>query len=81
MKTICEAVKFRITALLEERKMTQYRLEQNSDVAHGIMNGIMLLRNKSVDLMTVVKIAGGFDMTVAEFLDDKLFNEDNLRVT
>ena len=80
MKTLCEAVKERIDNLLKEKDMTQYRLEQNSGVSHGTMNGIMLLRNKSVDFLTIIKLAGGFDMPTTEFIDDPLFNEDNLKV-
>ena len=31
-------------------------------------------------LSTIIQIAGGFDMTVSEFLDSPLFLEDNLKI-
>ena len=39
-----------------------------------IMNG----RNKTVTLSTVIMIAKGFDMSLREFLDDDIFNPENL---
>jgi len=81
MKTLCEAVRDRIKELLKEKGMNQNQLELSSGIFHGTMSGIMLAKNKSVDLMTIIKIAGGFEMTASEFLDCDLFNEDNLQGT
>jgi transcriptional regulator with XRE-family HTH domain len=76
--TVLEAIKQRIENLLKERGMTMYRLSMNSGVGHGALSGVMSLRNKALNFQTVIKIAGGFDMTVSAFLDDPIFNEDNL---
>lgn len=78
--TVCQAVAKRINQLLTERKMTQYRLEQNSGIQHGTMNGIMSARNKGIELNTVMMIARGFSMTVTEFLDDPIFTAENLEI-
>lgn len=78
--TVCQAVAKRVNRLLTERKMSQYRLEQNSGIQHGTMNSIMSARNKGVELNTVMMIAKGFDMTVIEFLDDPVFTSDDLEV-
>lgn len=78
--TVNKAVAMRITKLLAEKGMTQYRLEQNSGILHGSMACIMNERNKTVTLSTVIMIARGFDMTLAEFLDDDLFRSDDLEV-
>ena len=78
--TVSQAVAKRINQLLTERKMTQYRLEQNSGIQHGTMNGIMSARNKGIELNTVMMIARGFRMTVTEFLDDPIFTADNLEI-
>ncbi len=75
-----DAVAKRISQLLIERRMTQYKLEQKSCVYHGAMNRILNLKNKSVTLATVYKLARGFDMTVNEFLNDELFDNDNIDV-
>ena len=80
MLTICEAVKERIEKLLKENNITAYRLALNSGIAHGVLSLIMNTKNNGMDFSTILKLAGGFDMTVSEFLDDPLFNEDNLKL-
>ncbi len=60
--------------------MTQYRLEQESGIQHGTMNGIMSAKNRGIELNTVMMIARGFQMTVLEFLDDPIFMSDELEI-
>ena len=78
--TVSEAVAKRIIALLNEKGMTQYRLEQRSGVQHGSMQCIMNGRNKTVTLSTVIMIARGFDMSLLEFLDSDVFTSEDLEV-
>ena len=75
--TVNDAVAKRICMLLHEKNISQYRLEQESGIQHGSMQCIMNGRNKTVTLSTVIMIARGFDMTVAEFLDDDIFLSEN----
>lgn len=77
---ICKAVGLRIGNLLAERKMTLYRLEQNSGILHGTMMCIINERNKNITLKTVMQLARGFGMTTLEFLDDKLFTNEDLEI-
>ena len=60
--------------------MTQYRLEQESGIQHGTMNGIMSAKNRGIELNTVMMIARGFGMTVLEFLDDPVFTSEELEI-
>lgn len=78
--TVNDAVAKRICALLREKNMSQYRLEQNSGIQHGSMQCIMNGRNKTVTLSTVIMIAGGFGMSLTEFLDDELFSLKDLDI-
>ena len=78
--TLNDAVAKRISALLKEKGISQYRLEQQSGIQHGSMQCIMNGRNKTVTLSTVIMLAKGFDMTVTEFLDDNIFLYENLDV-
>lgn len=73
-----DAVVERVLALLKERNMTRYRLQQLSGITHGHMHRIMKDARKNITLKTVAMFARGFDMTIAEFLDDPLFSYDNL---
>ena len=78
--TVNDAVAKRITALLKEKNMSQYRLEQNSGIQHGSMQCIMNGRNKTVTLSTVILLAKGFGMTPDEFLRDEVFSIENLEL-
>ncbi|MBQ4325162.1 MAG: helix-turn-helix transcriptional regulator [Clostridia bacterium] len=78
--TVNDAVSKRVVALLKEKNMTQYRLEQSSGIQHGHMQWIMKGKSKTVTLTTVMMLARGFGMTVLEFLDDDLFREGNLEI-
>lgn len=60
--------------------MTQYRLEQESGIQHGSMQCIINGRNKTVTLSTVMMIARGFNISLIEFLDDEIFQSENLEI-
>ena len=76
--TVNDAVAKRISKLLCEKNMSQYRLEQESGIQHGSMQYIMNGRNKTVTLSTVILLARGFHMSLTEFLDDELFRSEDL---
>ena len=78
--TVNNAVAKRIEQLLNEKKITQYRLEQNSGIQHGSMQCIMNGRNKTVTLSTVMMIANGFHMSLVEFLNDEIFQSEDLEI-
>ena len=78
--TVNDAVAKRIATILKEKNISQYRLEQNSGIQHGSMQCIMNGRNKTVTLTTLIMIAKGLDMTVSEFLDDDIFQAENLEI-
>ena len=78
--TVNNAVAKRITKLLKDKEMSQYRLEQESGIQHGSMQCIMNGRNKTVTLSTIILIAKGFRISLTEFLDDELFRPENLDI-
>ena len=78
--TVNDAVARRITKLLQDKDMTQYRLELDSGIQHGSMQCIMNGRNKTVTLSTVIMLARGFNIPLTEFLDDDLFRSEDLEV-
>ena len=75
--TVNNAVAKRITKLLKQNNMSQYRLEQSSGIQHGSMQCIMNGRNKTVTLSTVIMLAKGFGITLAEFLYDEIFYSED----
>ena len=78
--TVNDAVAKRILCLLQEKDMTQYRLEQESGIQHGSMQCIMNGRNKTVTLTTLILLARGFGMPLTAFLDDELFEQEDLEI-
>ena len=74
------AVALRIVELLKEKNITQYRLAMNSGVTHSTLKNIIHETVKDNLLSTIILIAGGFDMTVSEFLDSSLLLEENLDI-
>ncbi len=74
------AVALRISELLKEKNMTQYRLAMNSGITHSTLKNIIHETVKDNLLSTVILIATGFNMTVSEFLDSPLFLEENLNI-
>ena len=74
------AVALRISQLLKEKNMTQYRLAMNSGVTHSTLKNIIHETVKDNLLSTVILIASGFNMTISEFLDSPLFLEENLNI-
>ena len=74
------AVALRIKQLLKEKNITQYRLAMNSGVTHSTLKNIVHETVSDNRLSTIILLAGGFDMTVSEFLDSPLFLEENLNI-
>ena len=78
--TVNDAVAKRISKLLLEKGMSQYRLEQETGIQHGSMQCIMNGRNKTVTLSTVMILAKGFNMSLTEFLNDEIFRSEDLEI-
>ena len=75
-----QAVAFRTRELLKEKKMTQYRLEQNTGIPHSTMISIMSGKNDGVNLKTVMLIILGLDITVLEFFNSPMFDPNKLEL-
>ncbi len=78
--TLNQAVTKRVREILNEKNMTQYRLEQISGLNHGTMTSFLSGRYKSCNLTTLVLIIRAFGMTAKEFFDSPLFDFENLEI-
>lgn len=78
--TISTAVAMRISKILKEKNLSQYRLEKITAIPHNTMKTLMSARNNSVNLKTVMQIIKGLDMTPAQFFDDPIFLSDDLEI-
>jgi DNA-binding Xre family transcriptional regulator len=77
---ISAAVAMRISNILIQKNLSQYRLEKIIAMPHNTMKTLMGERNKSVNLKTVMQIARGLDMTLSEFFNDPIFENSDLEI-
>ena len=75
---IQRAVALRVSQLLAENKITQYELSKRMATSQSTIKHIIDEEYKSIKFETLLKIADAFKITIQEFLNDKLFNQDNL---
>ena len=80
MNNVNHALALRIKELLEEKKMTRYKLAMESGVSHSTLKNIMHETIKDNLLSTTILIANGFGMSVSKLLDSPLFDESNLNI-
>jgi DNA-binding Xre family transcriptional regulator len=71
------AVALRISNILREKNMSQYRLEKDIAMPHNTMKTLM---GERVNLKTVMQIIRGLGMTTAQFFDDPLFENPDLEI-
>ena len=74
------AVARRISKILFEKQLSQYKLERKIAMPHNTMKTLMGERNNGVNLKTVMQIIKGLDMTPAQFFDDPLFESEELDI-
>lgn len=75
--TLSEAVATRIDELLDEKKLTQYRLAQLSGLAQTTIADIRKI-NKGTNIQNINAIAQGFGIDIAEFFNSPLFKGDSI---
>ena len=75
-----KAVAMRMSKLLLERNMTQYSVSVKSGLTKQAISNIINEKYSSLKFETVIKIADAFDMTVQEFLNDNIFDRENLDI-
>lgn len=76
--SVNRALALRIDELLKTKGISRYRLALNSGVTHSTLKNIIHDTVNDNLLSTTIMLAGGFDMSVSEFLDSPLFLEENL---
>ncbi len=73
-----KAFALRVSKLLNERKMSKYKLEKLSGLSHTTMRYIFNEVNTEVKFSTIVRVAEAFDMSLKEFFDDEVFKYENI---
>ena len=73
-----QAVSLRIKELLAQQNMTQYQLFVKSGVPKSTLSNLLSCSYDSVKLRILHEICQGFEISLPEFFDSSLFEEDNL---
>ncbi len=73
-----QAVSLRIQELLNAKGMTQYQLYVRSGVPKSTIHNLISCTYDSVKLRIIHEICQGLQVSMTEFFDSSLFNEDNL---
>ena len=73
-----QAVSLRVAELLKQNAMTQYQLFTKSGVPKATISNLMNCAYDSVKLRIIHEICQGFEISITEFFQSPLFNEDNL---
>ncbi len=73
-----EAVSKRLGELLAEQGMTQYRLYMRSGVPKSTIGNVINCSYDSVKLRIIHELCQGLGVSMREFFDSPLFDEDNL---
>lgn len=77
---IAEATAKRISELLLEKNKTQYRLQKETCLSEKTIRDILHNRTKDINSSTVYLIASAFGLSLSEFYNSPLFNEENIEV-
>ena len=75
---VSEAVATRIREILNEKNISQYKLQQNSGLSKGTFTSLMYARYNGVNLTTLIVVIRTLGLSVEEFFKSPLFNESNL---
>lgn len=73
-----EAVSKRLTELLQEKHMTPYQLYIKSGVTKSTIGNILNCAYPSMKLRIIHEMCQGLGLSITEFFQSPLFNEDNL---
>lgn len=73
-----QAVSRRLEELLTERKMTQYQLYIQSGLPKSTISNLVNCTYPSVKLRVVHELCQGLGVSLRDFFDSPLFDENNL---
>ena len=73
-----EAVSKRLSELLSARNMTQYQLYLRSGVPKSTIGNIINCSYESVKLRIIHEICQGLDITICDFFQSSLFDDEHL---
>ena len=80
MKSLNEAFALRVKEILQEKKMTQYKLAQNTGIYHSTFNNIFKIHVEWWYFNNMALIIRKLGVSMSEFFDCPLFDFENLEI-
>ena len=75
-----KAFAMRVREILKEKKMTQYKLAQETGLYHSTMTDILNCKYETSNFRNMALIIKALDMTFVEFFDSPLFDFTDLEI-
>lgn len=76
--TLNEAFAIRVKELMKEKKITQYKMCQQTGLYPSTMNYILHAKTKASNFKSMALIIRELGMSLTEFFDSPVFNLDNI---
>ena len=77
---LAQAVGIRTKELLFQKKITQYRLVKTTCLNEKTISDIINGRTSDIKFSTIYLISSALHITIQDFLNSPLFNEDNIEI-
>ncbi len=78
--TLNQAFAIRVREVLKEKKMTQYRLEQETGIYHSTMTSILGNKTKASNFKNIALIIRELGLSMTDFFDSPVFEFDNIEI-
>lgn len=75
---LADAVAARLEELMQQHKVTQYKLSQLSGVSQSTISDLRLKKNKSVSMTIIHELADSLGLGLDEFFASPLFKRENI---
>ena len=72
------AFAIRLSNLLNERKISKYKLEKETGISHSALRYIFNEVNTDVRFSTIVKVCNFLNISLVDFFNDDIFKIENL---
>ncbi len=80
MMTLNEAFAIRAKEIMKEKKITQYKISQETGIYPSTMNYILHSKTKASNFKTMALIIRSLGVSIAEFFDSPVFDFENLEI-
>ncbi len=74
------AFALRVKEILKAKKMTQYKLAQETNIYHSTMSDILNCKYETPNFTNMSLIIRALGVTMSEFFDSRLFNFETLEI-